>query len=248
MTSVNLSYSVADSTSGSTNIPTVTYNTTYGYQSGVVISTTTGNTSPKLDDNTTFTKSFEEYQSNGYASLNASTGVVTWNSSNPSSTVRTMTVKCTGTLTSNGVTSSKFVIKGASQNPYTTDSIYVSYVNQGVPYGCTYKVVAKGLTMTTIDNSTSNGIFHQETYKIPQLYIEVYGSNINSGTSKTLNVSWTGGGGTVTMEGTNKPAATVSNLSISIPSNTPLGSKSYYIVAKLTPSGSMTGSLTISIK
>jgi hypothetical protein len=105
LTAVNLSYSVAGSTSGSTNIPSVTYDTTYGYQSGAVISTTTGNTSPTLDDNTTFTKSFEEYQSNGYASLNTSTGVVTWNTANTGTAARSMTVKCNGTLESNGTSS-----------------------------------------------------------------------------------------------------------------------------------------------
>ena len=242
---VNLSYSVAGSTSGSTNIPSVTYDTTYGYQSGAVISTTTGNTSPTLDDNTTFTKSFEEYQSNGYASFNASTGVVTWNSSNPSSTERKMTVKCTGVLDSKGITSSKSVIAEAKQSD-TSKSIRVSYVNRGCPYGCSYRVLAKTADLTTIQYGSATGNFHTETYGISELTVVAYATN-QSGSSKTLTLTWSGGGGTSTMIGTGVSSASRSTLSITVPNGTYQGSNEYYIAVTLTSTGNMSGSIQFSL-
>jgi hypothetical protein len=243
--SVNLSYSVAGSTSGSTNIPSVTYDTTYGYQSGAVISTTTGNTSPTLDDNTTFTKSFEEYQSNGYASVNASTGVVTWNSSNPSSTERKMTVKCTGVLDSKGITSSKSVIAEAKQSD-TSKSIRVSYVNSGCPYGCSYRVLAKTADLTTIQYGSAIGNFHTETYGISELTVVAYATN-QSGSSKTLTLTWSGGGGTSTMIGTGVSSASRSTLSITVPNGVYQGSNQYYIAVTLTSTGNMSGSIQFSL-
>lgn len=245
LTAVNLSYSVAGSTSGSTNIPSVTYDTTYGYQSGAVISTTTGNTSPTLDNNTTFTKSFEEYQSNGYASVNASTGVVTWNSSNPSSTERKMTVKCTGVLDSKGITSSKSVIAEAKQSD-TSKSIRVSYVNSGCPYGCSYRVLAKAADLTTIQYGSAIGNFHTETYGISELTVVAYATN-QSGSSKTLTLTWSGGGGTSTMIGTGVSSASRSTLSITVPNGTYQGSNTYYIAVTLTSTGNMSGSIQFSL-
>ena len=129
LTGVTLSYTTASYTSGSTNTPTVKYSTSYEWSSGVT-GTTSSNTSNVT--NATFTKTFEVYQTNtasNYATLNTSTGIVTWNSANTGSTSRAFPVRCTGTLTSGGKTSAATSTPiGVIQSPQPSTSPIESYI------------------------------------------------------------------------------------------------------------------------
>jgi hypothetical protein len=101
LTGVKLTYNIASPASGQTNTPTVTFSTSYEYDSGA-----TGSRSNITSiSGATFTKTFTKVANNTAASLNTSTGVVTWNSANTGTAARSMTVKCNGTLVSNGITS-----------------------------------------------------------------------------------------------------------------------------------------------
>ena len=101
LTGVSLSYNTASSSSGATNTPTVKFSTSYECDSGA-----TGSRSNITSlSGATFTKTFTKVATNSAASLDTSTGVVTWNTANTGTAARSMTVKCNGTLVSNGITS-----------------------------------------------------------------------------------------------------------------------------------------------
>ena len=106
ITSVSLSYTAINAGSTS-SIPTVKFNTSYKYLSGATGGTTIGNTwgggIVSLEYN--FTPTFSFSSSTSLATINSSTGVVTWKAANTSSSARYCYVKCTGSLTSEGATS-----------------------------------------------------------------------------------------------------------------------------------------------
>lgn len=106
ITSVSLSYTAINAGSTSSK-PTVKFNTSYKYLSGATGGTTTGNTwrggMVSLEYN--FTPTFSFSSSTSLATINRSTGVVTWKAANTSSSARYCYVKCTGSLTSEGATS-----------------------------------------------------------------------------------------------------------------------------------------------
>lgn len=110
LTSISVSYA-AIAAGATSSTPTVTYNTSYKYLSGAAGGTTTNNkwtysTLPSIGVEHTLTPSFSFSISTSYAGINIITGVVTWEAANTSSSARYCYVKCTGSLTSEGATSS----------------------------------------------------------------------------------------------------------------------------------------------
>lgn len=107
LTGVSLSYTAINAASTSST-PTVKFNTSYEYLSGATGGTTTGNTwgSGLASLEYRFTPTFSFSSSTSLATINRSTGVVTWKTTNASTSARYCYVKCSGSLTSEGVTSS----------------------------------------------------------------------------------------------------------------------------------------------
>ena len=244
LTGVSLSYNnPASSSSGSTNTATVSYSTSYVYQSGSSGSTTSENTTSSLAGGTKFTKSFSIYTDNTAASLDTSTGLVTWDSANTSTYTRQIVVDCTGTLSSFGNTSSKTARSVAVQGPQSTPStpkLSIKFVNSNCPINCQYRIVQAGTTLYTVTNSTSQGLLGSKTMSNASVTFTVYGSNY-SGTARTLYVSFTGGGGTASYSPTQ---------SISVPVNTSSSSTAYYVYVTLSrtvTSGSWGGSISVSM-
>ena len=242
LTGVELSYdNPASSSSGSTNTATVSYSTSYVYQSGSSGSTTSGNTASSLTGGTTFTKSFSIYTDNTNASLNTSTGLVTWNSANTSTSARTIVVDCTGTLSSFGNTSTKTARSGASQGPRSsasTPQLSVTFINENCPINCQYIIKQAGTTLYTVTNSTANGSLGSKTMSNGSVTFVVYASN-STKTARTLMVSFSGGGGTATYS----PSG-----SITVPANTATSSTAYYIsvaLSRTVTSGSWGGSIRV---
>jgi hypothetical protein len=245
LTGVSLSYNnPTSSSSGSTNTATVSYSTSYVYQSGASGSTTSGNTASSLTGGTTFTKSFSIVTNNTAASLDTSTGVVTWNSANTSTSTRQIVVDCTGTLSSFGNTSSKTARSGAVQGPGSsapsTPKLSIQFINSNCAQNCQYRIVQAGTTLYTVTNSTSQGNLGSKTMSNASVTFTVYGSN-NAGAARTLYVSFTGGGGTASYSPTQ---------SISVPVNTSSSSTAYYIsvtLSRTVTSGNWGGAIRVSI-
>ena len=244
LTGVSLSYNnPTSSSSGSTNTATVTYSTSYVYQSGASGSTSSGNTASTLTGGTTFTKSFSIYTNNTAASLNTSTGLVTWNSANTSTFTRQIVVDCTGTLSSFGNTSTKTDRSGAVQGPGSSSStpqLSIQFINSKCAQNCQYRIVQAGTHLYTVTSSTANGNLGSETMSNASVTFSVYGSNSNS-SAKTLTVSFSGGGGTASYS----PSS-----SISIPANTENSSNAYYVsvtLSRTVTSGSWGGAILVSI-
>jgi hypothetical protein len=243
LTGVSLSYkNPASSSSGTKQSPSVSYSTSYKYRSGASGSTTTGNVATNLNPGTTFTKSFSIVTNNTAASLDTSTGVVTWNSANTSTSTRSIVVKCTGTLTSYGstssVTSNNYGAVQAVSGSLPTSQLSIQFVNSNCPINCQYRIVHSGTTLYTVTNSTSQGSLGSKTMSNASVTFTVYGSN-SSSTARTLYVSFSGGGGTASFS---------PSQSITVPANTATNSTGHYIsvtLSRTATSGSWGGAITV---
>ena len=197
LTGVNLLYvNPASSAAGSSNEANVTYSTSYIWPSGAAGSTTADNTTEKLNSVTTFTKNFAIVTNNTNATLDTSTGLVTWNSVNTGSN-RSIAIQCTGTLTSFGNTTSKTSqTNGAVQSggaSATTSTFAINYMNGGIASGVSCVIQPLGVTQYNVTISSATGLIgsvRYDTYTSVPVTIRV--SN-TSGSGKTLTVSYTNG-------------------------------------------------------
>ena len=159
LTSVSMTYNTANYAASSQNTPTIKYNTSYNYTSGASGGTTTNNTASSITG-ATFTKSFSVTKSDSNASVNTSTGVVTWNYLNNTGVSRDVQVKCTGKLTSSGNSTSLSVYANAIQS--TQPVLRVDFINkQSIPSGVTVTVNSTSGTVGVMNSSTAvNGSFY----------------------------------------------------------------------------------------
>ena len=218
LTGVTASYSnPASSSSGSTNTPTVKYSTSYKFLSGASGSTTSNNTAASISTGTSFTKSFSIVTNNTAASLNTSTGVVTWNSANTSTSTRQIVVKCTGTLTSLGSTSSKtssnFGAVQAAGGSTPTYNMNVTVINN-IQHSVTCNVMVNGSSIGTIDSSTTGQSISKVYSGASSVNVMIMPTSNASGASRTLSISLGGGG-----YNTNKTDFNPDSKSVSLPSN-----------------------------
>ena len=246
LTGVSLSYkNPASSSSGTKQSPSVSYSTSYKYRSGASGSTTTGNVATNLNPGTTFTKSFSIVTNNTAASLDTSTGVVTWNSANTSTSTRSIVVKCTGSLNSYGstssVTSSNYGAVQSGGATAVSTYINVTLINSNCPNGCEYHILdnkGSGIITKVIGDSTANGTSWTKRYdNTTSVVITVAGIRNVSGSAKILSANYSGGGGTYTVS----PSG-----GISVPHNTINGS--YVVTVTLERSSTtMSGAIRISM-
>ena len=188
LTSLSLSYATI-SYNELTNTPTVKYDTTYDYLSGASGGTTSNQTEIIIGTNTTLSKTFKVISSHYSASLNTSTGDVTWSGNNTTTSARSCVIQCTGTLLSNGVTTVGTSTTAATQN---CSNIGLTINTTTVPSGVTLYMNVNGATSQLSTYTT-------KTVKITSMgssAIAFYVTKNSSGSSRILSMSYSGGGAT----------------------------------------------------
>ena len=187
-----------------TNTPTVTYSTSYDYLSGATGGTTSNQTATQIGTGTTLSKTFKVTSSNSSASLNTSSGVVTWTGNNTSSSARSCTIQCTGTLSSNGTTTQGTASASATQG-FAGIGVTIGVFN--IPSGVTLYMSANSTTsqLSAGDDRTVN------ITSMGSSVIAFYVTKNSSGASRTLSVGYSGGGA-------NSVSFSPSSKSVTIPS------------------------------
>ena len=237
--SINLTYVTADSSSGSKSTPNVTFNVTYNYLSGSSGASLANRTSIV---GCTFTKTFVQVTANSAATLNTSTGVVTWNSANTSKTNRTMQVSCSAELSSEGTVTSQSCLPVTVTQRGTMSAAYmttISFVNNMVILpGTSYEVYGNDTAVASVDTITAAGVMATQSYTTTPVTIQIRPTN-TSGSARTLRVQWSG---------TGSPTITYSQGggTMSIPNGISTPNASYYMTVTITPSRATNGQLVIS--
>ena len=236
--SINLTYDTADYTSGSKCTPNVTFNVTYNYLSGSSGASLTNRTSIV---GCTFTKTFVQVAANSAATLNTSTGVVTWNSANTSKTNRTMQVSCSAELSSEGTVTSQSCLPVTVTQRGTMSAAYmttISFVNNMVILpGTSYEVYGNDTAVASVDTITTAGVIATQSYTTTPVTIQIRPTN-TSGSSRTLRVQWSGTGSPTI-------AYSQGGGTMSIPNGISTPNASYYMTVTITPSRATNGQLVI---
>ena len=205
LTGMNVLYNNALPSNGSTSSPNVTYSTFYVYLSGASGSTTSGNTLSSIGVGTTFTKTFSiEPNLSGviptYASINSSTGVITW-TENTTVLTRSVNILCEGVLTSQGLETNKSVLSLVSQTGNTSSTTYntqIQFVNTAaLASNLSYEIyVNNGIFYTTRANQPA-GALVSGLFDTVLTNIQVRAKNNGNIGVYTLTVKFNGTGGSV---------------------------------------------------
>lgn len=186
LTRVDLSYTPINA--GSTiSTPTVTFDTSYTYFSGATGGTTTGNTWNDvaiLNTEYTFTPIFSFSSSTTLATINTKTGVVTWRTTNTTTSPRNCYVTCSATMESEGLTTNVSSSLSAAVRQMgvgggtTTGGTTITFINGGRNTYARYTISVNNDVITLPANFPSvGGTIGTQTVSSNNFTITVQSSN-----------------------------------------------------------------------